>query len=376
MPRPILATISLPALRHNLDTVTRGLHKGIQPASGPVPKVWAVMKAHGYGHGIEQAVQGFAQADGLAMIDLNEAVRVRELGWTKPIMLLEGFFEPADLGIVDAYRLTTAVHCQEQMDMLAAIKPANPISAFIKLNTGMCRLGFEVDEFFQACAQARMLAERGILRTPGAMTHFACADDNDLATRDQIDIFGRAISDIKGPTSMCNSAASLTPGLWATLPGPAEQWIRPGVCLYGGSPFASKSAAQLGLRPAMTLTSRLISVRTIAAGASVGYGYRYTASETQRIGVVACGYADGYPRHAPTGTPIVVDGVRTRTLGRVSMDMLVADLTPVPHAKVGSSVVLWGNGGPSIDEVAAPSDTIGYELMCAIAPRVPRQIQR
>jgi alanine racemase len=375
MPRPILATISLPALRHNLDTVTRGLAMGVQPSSRPIPKVWAVMKAHGYGHGIAQAVQGFDRADGLAMIDLDEAVRVRELGWTKPVMLLEGFFEPADLEIVDEYRLTTAIHCQEQMDMLAAFKPANPIAAFVKLNTGMSRLGFEFDDFLHACTQAQVLTDQGILRNPGTMTHFARADDDELVTRDQITIFGRAITNMGGPISMCNSAASLTSGLWATLPGSSEQWIRPGVCLYGASPFADRSADQLGLRPAMTLSSQLISVRTIAAGASVGYGYRYTANETQRIGVVACGYADGYPRHAPNGTPIVVDGVRTRILGRVSMDMLVADLTPVPHAKVGSRVILWGEGGPSIDEVAIASGTIGYELMCAIAPRVPRQIQ-
>jgi alanine racemase len=374
MPRPIKATISLSALRHNLAAVTHSLKDGASPPFPPVPKVWAVMKANGYGHGLEQTVRGFEQADGYAMLDLNEAVRVRELGWTKPVMLLEGFFEPADLRVVDAYRLTVAVHCMEQLDMLSSFKPARPISALIKLDTGMTRLGFKVEDYPAAQARALSLAEQGILDEPGAMTHFARADDDPVLTRGQLDMFCRATEDVRGAISVCNSAAVLTPGLWATVPGLREQWIRPGVCLYGSSPFEDKTGRELGLRPVMTLSSRLISVRTISAGTSVGYGYRYTATESQRVGVVACGYADGYPRHAPTGTPIVVDGVRTRVLGRVSMDMLVADLTPVPQARIGSEVVLWGEGGPTIEEVAAASDTVGYELMCALAPRVPRQI--
>lgn len=352
----------------------RSLAQGARPDSPPAPKVWAVMKANAYGHGLDQAVAAFERADGYAMLDLNEAVRVRELGWTKPVMLLEGIFEPADLEIVDAYRLTTVIHCAEQFDMLCAFKPAQPIPAFIKLDTGMNRLGFDIADYRDALVRAQSLAEQGVLRAPGLMTHFARADDDPAVTRAQLDMFRRATQDTQGAVSVCNSAASLTQGLWSALSGSREQWVRPGVCLYGASPFEDKTARQLDLRPAMTLSSRLISIRTLPAGASIGYGYRYTAQESHRVGVVACGYADGYPRHAPNGTPIVVDGVRTRVLGRVSMDMLVADLTPVPQARVGSDVILWGEGGPAVEEVAAASDTVGYELMCALAPRVARQI--
>ncbi|HUG59091.1 MAG TPA: alanine racemase, partial [Candidimonas sp.] len=177
---------------------------------------------------------------------------------------------------------------------------------------------------------------------------------------------------LPGKVSVCNSAATLTPGLWASLPDHQEQWVRPGICLYGASPFADQSADALCLRPAMTLSAKLISVRNIPAGEGIGYGHTFTSTEPMRIGVVSCGYADGYPRHAATGTPITVAGVRTRLLGRVSMDMLAVDLTSVPLAHVGSPVVLWGEGGPSVDEVAQAAGTIGYELLCAVAPRVPK----
>jgi alanine racemase len=178
--------------------------------------------------------------------------------------------------------------------------------------------------------------------------------------------------DLPGAVSVCNSAATLTPELWTACSPDEEQWVRPGICLYGSSPFARQPAAQWGLRPAMTLEASLISVRNIGPGEAIGYGHLFASAQPMRIGVVACGYADGYPRHAVTGTPITVGGVRTRTLGRVSMDMLVADLTPVPDARVGTRVVLWGEGGPSVDEVAEAAGTIGYELLCAVAPRVPK----
>ncbi|MER1966989.1 alanine racemase [Castellaniella sp. GW247-6E4] len=371
MPRPILATVHVPALSHNLETVAGMLSRS---ATVPRPSVWAVIKANAYGHGIEPAVEGFAQADGLAMLDLDEAVRCREHGWSGPLLLLEGFFEPADIEVLDHYRITTAIHCAEQLEMLEAGQVRHALDAFVKLNSGMHRLGFQPDQYRAAYRRALDLQAEGVLGAVGKMTHFARADDDPVETAGQLRVFAQVTEGLPGPVSVCNSAATLTEGLAAGVSG-GEQWVRPGICLYGGSPFDERSAESMGLRPAMTLSSRLISTHTVPAGGAVGYGHCYVAERATRVGVVACGYADGYPRHAPTGTPITVEGVRTRVLGRVSMDMLVADLDPVPQARVGSPVVLWGEGGPSVDEVARPCGTIGYELLCAVAPRVPRRVQ-
>lgn len=370
MPRPISATISLSSLSHNLRVVAQQLDDTAAQVGRPRPNIWAVIKANAYGHDIDNAIRGFSQAEGLAMLDLNEAVRCREAGWERPILLLEGFFEPADIAILDRYRLVTAVHCQEQVDMLAKAKVAQPIDAFVKLNSGMGRLGFPEEDYRCAYEQVQTLQARGILNSLGKMTHFARADDDPATTQQQLQVFNQITQGLPGKVSVCNSAATLTLGLWASLPDHQEQWVRPGICLYGASPFADKSAAALGLRPAMTLSAKLISLRNIPIGAGIGYGHAFTAAAPMRIGVVACGYADGYPRHAGTDTPITVDGVRTRLLGRVSMDMLAVDLTGIPQASVGSPVVLWGEGGPSVDEVAQAAGTIGYELLCAVAARV------
>lgn len=373
MPRPILATISVSALSHNLRTVGHLLERD-QTAGGQRPSIWAVIKANAYGHGVDQALRGFAEADGLAMLDLDEAVRCREAGWNGPLLMLEGFFNPDDIRILDQYRLSTVIHTVEQLEMLESSQVVHAVDAFVKLNTGMNRLGFQQTEYQMAYARAQALQDEGVLGEVGKMTHFARADDDPDTTRAQLEIFHRVTDELPGRVSVCNSAATLTPDFAAQAVTQAEQWVRPGICLYGASPFADRSAEALGLLPAMTLGSELISVRTIAAGEQVGYGYRYTAPRAMKIGVVACGYADGYPRHAPDGTPIVIDGVRTQVIGRVSMDMLAVDLTPVPNARVGSPVILWGVGGPSVDEVALACDTIGYELLCAVAPRVPRLI--
>ncbi|QAA93752.1 alanine racemase [Pollutimonas thiosulfatoxidans] len=374
MPRPISATISISSLSHNLHTVIQQLQPDSGHASQPRPKVWAVIKANAYGHDIASAVSAFHEAEGLAMLDLDEALRCRELGWRKPILLLEGCFEPGDIQLAQAHDLTLAIHCKEQLDMLAASTATSPgLDAYVKLNTGMNRLGFSLQDFPQAYREAMMLREQGVLRHVGKMTHFARADDDPEETRQQLETFNTVTAGLPGSISVCNSAATLTSGLWVKAAGD-EQWVRPGICLYGSSPFADVTAGQLGLRPAMTLAAQLISVRSVDTGGAIGYGHTFRCVEPVRVGVVACGYADGYPRHAGTGTPITVAGVRTRLLGRISMDMLVADLTPVPHAAVGSPVVLWGEGGPSVDEVAAAAGTIGYELLCAVAPRVPKHI--
>ncbi|NLC37568.1 MAG: alanine racemase [Alcaligenaceae bacterium] len=374
MPRPITATISVPAMQHNLQQVVASLNTDAISAGRAAPKVWAVIKAGAYGHGLAQGLAGFAAADGLAMLDLSEAQACREAGWQGPLMLLEGFFEFEDISIVDTNRLTVSVHGEEQLRMLEQARPASPIHVNLKINGGMHRLGFEPQAASQAWRRLQALQEKGVVGELGTMMHFSRADDDPLVTRGQLDSFLALTSGMSGPVSVCNSAATLTAGLWTQLPEARPQWVRPGICLYGSSPFAHRSAAELGLRPAMTLEARIIGVQNCQPGSSVGYGHMFTAAQPTRVGIVACGYADGYPRHAGTGTPVTVAGQPSRLLGRVSMDMLAVDLTHIAAAGVGSPVVLWGEGGPSVDEVAEAAGTVGYELLCALAPRVPRRI--
>jgi alanine racemase len=335
-------------------------------ACAPGAKVWGVLKANGYGHGLERAMRGLAAADGLALIEPDNAVRLRQRGWTKPILLLEGWFDAADLDMMAEHGVNGTVHCAEQLAMLEAARPARTIDVHLKMNTGMNRLGFKPEEFAAAHARLRAIPHVGEITL---MTHFANADDSAhprLPIREQIRRFRSGADGLPGPRSLSNSAGVfLMDELGAEL---QSDWIRPGIMLYGGTP-GGKSAAALGLLPTMTLSSELIAVQQIAAGDCVGYGSRFQAEGPMTIGVVACGYADGYPRHAPQDTPVLVDGVRTRLVGRVSMDMLTVDLSQLPDARVGSKVVLWGEGMP-IDEVAVAAGTIGYELMCALAPRV------
>lgn len=359
MPRPILASLSTAALRHNLGvirTVTR-------PEAGDAPRVWAVVKAAAYGHGMQVAMAGFESADGLALLDFDDAVRLREAGWRGPVLMLEGAFERADVRAARAHALGLVVHRDEQIAWLRET-PGAPIDVHLKINTGMNRLGVPIARCGQAHAELSV-GDCGVASLT-LMTHFARADEPDGAT-EQLERFDAATRDLPGARSLANSAAVFA------LPRAHRDWVRPGIALYGSSPFADRSAASLGLRAAMTLTSQPIAVQSLQAGERVGYGGSFTAPGPMRIGIVACGYADGYPRHAPTGTPVVVDGVRTRTLGRVSMDMLAVDLTPLPRAGCGSAVELWGEQ-VSVDEVAQAAGTIGYELLCAVAPRVPRRI--
>ena len=374
MPRPIMATISIPAMQHNLNHVTAGLQEQARQATRTAPKVWAVIKAHAYGHGLSQGLAGFAAADGLAMLDLEEAVACREAGWQKPLLLLEGFFEAQDINVVDTYRLTVNVHVEEQLRMLEESAPSRPINVNLKINGGMNRLGFTPDVAVQAWQRLCALQRKGVVGELGTVMHFSRADDDPAETQRQLETFLDLTTDMPGVTSICNSAATLSTGLWTRLSPQRQQWVRPGICLYGASPFADRSADQLGLRPVMTLQARIISVQDCRPGASVGYGHTFTATQPTRVGIVACGYADGYPRHAGTGTPVTVAGHATRLLGRVSMDMLAVDLTGLESVGVGAPVVLWGEGGPSVDEVATAAGTVGYELLCALAPRVPRTI--
>jgi len=355
MPRPIHASFKLSALRHNL---------GVARQHAPRSKIWAVVKANAYGHGLVHVAQALAAADGYALLDLNEAVRLREAHVDKPLLLLEGIFQPADLQIVDRYGLTTVVHDLEQILMLERARLSSQIAVCLKLNTGLNRLGFAAAE---ARAAYSRLQAGGKAGTISLMTHFADAD-GPAGVAGQLARFSEWTAGLQGEASLANSAAVLR------YPETHADWVRPGIMLYGCSPFAEVSAEALGLQPVMTLTSEIIAVQELKPGDRVGYGGTFEATRPMRIGVVACGYADGYPRHAPgfrdRSTPIVVAGKRTSTVGRVSMDMLCADLGAIPDARVGSPVTLWGEGLPA-DEVAASAGTVSYELLCALAARVP-----
>jgi alanine racemase len=357
MPRPILATIDIAALRHNLAVARR--HAGAR-------KVWAVVKANAYGHGLERAVQGFADADGLALLDLEEAVRARDAGWGKPILLLEGCFAPADLQLVDDLRLTTVVHHPSQLEMLAMFRPRSPVDVYLKVNTGMNRLGFAPEQVRGVLASLSALSG---VRIAALMTHFANADRDDAnvgpaAVNEQLRAFDIACLGWEGPRCVANSAALF---LHPQVGGDA---VRPGIALYGATPMAGRTAASFGLKPAMSLTARVLTVQPLAAGETIGYGSRWRAQRPARIGVLACGYADGYPRVAPDGTAVWVGGQRVPLVGRVSMDMITVDLTDAPQVDVGAEAELWGRNIP-VDEVAEACGTVGYELLCALARRVP-----
>lgn len=350
MSRPIQAHIDLSALRNNLRVVRRAT----------AARVMAVIKANAYGHGLLQAAEALRDADGFALLDVCDAVTLREAGFRQPVLLLEGFFSRDDLPLLAEYELTTVIHSQQQLAWLDAYPRKNGLSVWLKLNSGMNRLGFAAHEF--PAVMERLKSHRAV-REVTLMTHFAQADEA-AGVATQRALFEQLAAPYRLPRSLANSAAILR------HPAAHADWVRPGIMLYGSSPFADASAESLGLQPVMTLRSELISVRDIKAGDAVGYGATLRAERAMRIGTVACGYADGYPRHAATGTPIVVDGKRSRTLGRVSMDMLAVDLSEVPNAQIGSRVVLWGEGMP-VDEVAHAAGTISYELLCALAPRVP-----
>lgn len=364
MPRPIQATIHTAALHQNLARCRVAAHDA---------RVWAVVKANAYGHGIERVWEGLHAADGFALLDLSEAQRVRQLGWRGPILLLEGVFEPRDLELCSRLSLWHVVHCEEQIDWLAAHKTQTPHHVFLKMNTGMNRLGFTPMRYRSAWAR---LSALGQVDEISHMTHFSDADGK-RGIEHQCALFERTVQDLPGQCSASNSAALLRFG---TDPHVRGDWVRAGIALYGSAPdFPQHSAARWGLRPTMTLASQLLSTQTLQAGHSVGYGSHFVADHPMLLGIVACGYADGYPRHCGTGTPVLVQGVRTRVVGRVSMDMLTVDLTPLQQAGIpvglGSEVTLWGRASNAtvlpIDEVAQAAGTIAYELMCALAQRVP-----
>ncbi len=358
MPRPIQARIDRAALRHNYLIAKKHCS-----GDGRSARAWAVVKADAYGHGLLRAAAALADvADGFALLDVEAAVALRDSGYTQPILLLEGFFDRADLVACAEYGLITTVHRLEQLRMIRAAKLPAPLAIYVKLNTGMNRLGFTPEQLRSLRGELSGSLAIGAVTL---MMHFAEADGG-RGIDWQLERFDEMRKGWPGAyeVSLANSAAILR------YPQTANDWVRPGIMLYGGSPFVDADAASFDLKPVMTLQSRILAVQEIAPGERVGYGGLFEARRPTRVGIVACGYADGYPRHAPSGTPILVAGRRSTTLGRVSMDMLACDLSDLPQAGVDAPVVLWGEGLPA-DEVAAAAGTVSYELFCALARRVP-----
>jgi alanine racemase len=351
MARPLYAQLSLPALRANVARARE---------LAPGTELLAVVKANAYGHGLMRVLPALAGADGLALVELDAAIALRAAHYMRRILLLEGFFTPDELPEVAARRLAVVVHNEDQVRMLELARLERPLEVFVKVNTGMNRLGVAPADVVGTVERLNHCESVAVLRL---MTHFARADEDD-GLKEPIALFAAACHGMPYPRSLANSAGVVR---YAETGGDI---IRPGIMLYGATPFPDESAEDIGVRPVMTLRSEIIAVQTLRPNDSIGYGAAYIASSERRMGVVACGYADGYPRCAPNGTPVLVCGRIARIAGRVSMDMITVDITEILEADVGSPVVLWGEGLP-VDEVARAAATVGYELLCAVAPRVP-----
>ena len=351
--RPLKATINHQALLTNLNHVKKIANQS---------KVMSVLKANAYGHNLLDVAKTLNSSDGFAVLSINEAIQLRENNFKQTILLLEGFFDKDEVNIASELRVNVTVHNQRQIELINKAKPSFPINIHLKVNTGMNRLGFMPDEinYLLESLNSNPYIEDIVL-----MTHFSTADEKEGIEK-QLGIFNLISDNYNYSASVANSAAIIR------YPESRLDWVRPGIMLYGLSPFKDKTAKELDLIPAMTLMSEIIAVQNIKAGSSVGYGLDFKANKDMRIGIVACGYADGYPRHAKNGTPVAIDGYLSSLVGRVSMDMLYVDLTKIPSANIGSKVELWGEK-VSVDSVAQFSGTVGYELICAISAsqRVP-----
>jgi alanine racemase len=354
----IRAIVDTAALRHNLGRV-RG--------TAPGARVMAVIKANAYGHGLVPAAKALAQTDGFAVARLEEGLALRQAGLTNRILLLEGVFSPEQLASAAQQRFDLMVHSFEQLAMLEVRSGPEPIAAWIKVDTGMNRLGFRVDQFQDAYRRLRLI--KGVAPDPTLVTHLASADDRrDPKTNEQMRSFAAATRGLEGERSIANSAALLA---W---PDARADWVRPGLMLYGVSPFPSGTGAELGLRPVMTLQSEVIAIKDVRTGETVGYAGAWRAERETRMAVVAAGYGDGYPRSVESGTPVLVNGHRAPLIGRVSMDMITVDVTDLPGVASGDPVVLWGEGVP-VEEIARHSGTIPYELICGVSQRVQHELR-
>ncbi len=366
MTRAARAVINLSALQHNLQRAK---------TAAPRSQQFAVIKANGYGHGMVPIAQGLKDADGFGVASIEEAVELKVAGIAQPVLLLEGFFHTDELEQIQQYDIQIVVHHEQQLaaleeasaKLLLAKKASDQktITVWLKVDTGMHRLGFEPGEIPEI--YLRLMACDLVNKPLRLMTHLADADDMyNKTTQQQIELFKTVLPDEEVERSIANSAGILG---WM---GSYSDYARPGILLYGASPFLKETSEDRGLSPVMTLHSELIAIKKCKQGNAVGYGGEWVCPQDMSIGVVGIGYGDGYPRHAKEGTPVLVNGKRVPLVGRVSMDMICVDLRECPEEKVGSDVVLWGEGLPA-EEVAESASTIAYDLFCGVTSRVPRE---
>lgn len=357
MSRPACALVSIPALQHNFQVVRN---------HAPDSRIMAVIKANAYGHGSVQVANAFPEAEAFGVASIEEGVELRQAGITKPICLLSGFFQETELSLLAENKLDPVIHYPQQLDQLERYqnnRGKTPINVWLKIDTGMHRLGFAPQEFGEIWQKLEACAAVGKI---SLMSHLANADiSSDPGNKKQIAAFLAVTSDCDTDLSLANSAGVLT------YPDSCLDWVRPGIMLYGSSPVAGKHAHDFDLKPVMTLETELMAVYKRRKGQAIGYGGDWVCPRDMSIGVAAIGYGDGYPRHAPSGTPVLVNGKRANLVGRVSMDMITIDLSDQEHAKTGDRVVLWGEG-LSVDEIAEAAGTISYELFCKVTKRVPR----
>ena len=354
MSRPARARLSAQALLNNFQRVRD---------YAPGARIMAVVKANGYGHGLAWMAAVLKEADAFAVASVEEGIQLRNAGATQPVCLLCGFFDARELHLVDQHRLSPVIHDQKQLRVLQGYRATGVLDVWLKVDTGMHRLGFAPDAVATVVAQ---LKDCRCVRRVRIMSHLANADDReDAATQAQAALFRQCTEGLGLERSLANSAGI------SAWPDTHLDWVRPGIMLYGASPLKGVSAEELGLKPAMTLESRLIAVQMRDAGDAIGYGGDWVCPEPMPVGVAAMGYGDGYPRHAGEGTPVLVNGRRVPLVGRVSMDLITLDLRSQPQARAGDPVILWGEGLP-VDEVAARAGTIAYEPLCQLTGRVPR----
>ncbi len=350
------ACVDLSALQHNFQLLQ---------AKAPNSKLMAVVKANGYGHGLRHVATHVPNADSFGVARIEEALQLRACGVVKPILLLEGFYNASDLPVLVTNNIQTVVHCEEQLAALEQASLDAPVVVWLKIDSGMHRLGVRPEQF--SSFAARLGACENVAKPLRYISHFGCADELDSSTTpQQIDQFLSLTQGSQGERSLAASAGLLA---W---PDSHLEWVRPGIIMYGVSPFGDKTAGELGYKPVMTLKSHLIAVREVKTGESVGYGAAWTSQRDTKVGVIAIGYGDGYPRMAPNGTPVMVNGRKVPIAGRVSMDMLTVDLGPNASDVVGDEAILWGEALP-VEEVAQHIGTIAYELVTKLTPRVEMQ---